>query len=56
MSRLNDQLLDESPEDPAEIARMHRQTRICVCIILIGLASLFLVTKASSKDHPDLPK
>ncbi len=39
MSRLNDQLLDGPPTDPAEIARMHRQTRICVWIIMIGLAN-----------------
>ncbi|MHC4562355.1 MAG: hypothetical protein ACYS8X_06235 [Planctomycetota bacterium] len=39
MSQLDDQVPDESPLDPEYLARMHRQTRICIWIILIGLAN-----------------
>lgn len=39
MSQLDDQPLDEPQLDSAEFHRMHRQTRICLWVILIGLGN-----------------
>ena len=39
MSQLDDQPLSADETDPAEVARLHRRTAICVWIILIGLAN-----------------
>ena len=39
MSQIDDQPPTAPPADSAEVARMHRQTRICLWIIVIGLVN-----------------